>query len=89
MNKERWTLPTPSAFTSEEIATLKSWIDAGGALLLIADHFPFPGAAAEMAQAFGFTFLNSFVFRDPTIATFDVFTREDGSLGEHIIMRGR
>ena len=89
VNKERWTLPTPSAFTSGEIATLKSWVDDGGSLLLIADHFPFPGAAAEMAQAFGFTFLNSFVFRDPTIATFDVFTREDGSLRGHIITRGR
>jgi hypothetical protein len=89
VNKEHWTLPTPSAFTSGEIATLKSWVDDGGALLLIADHFPFPGAAAEMAQAFGFTFLNCFVFRDPTIGTFDVFTREDGSLRGHIITRGR
>ena len=89
VNKEHWTLPTPSAFTSGEIATLRSWVDDGGALLLIADHFPFPGAAAEMAQAFGFTFLNSFVFRDPTIGTFDVFTREDGSLRGHIITRGR
>ena len=88
-NKEHWTLPTPSAFTSGEIATLKSWVDDGGALLLIADHFPFPGAAADVAQAFGFTFQNSFVFRDPAIDKFDVFTREDGSLRGHIITRGR
>jgi hypothetical protein len=59
-NHENWRLPTPSAFTEEEISSVKSWVENGGRLLLIADHMPFPGAAAELAAAFGFGFLNGY-----------------------------
>src|ERR1051325_2969826 len=34
-----------SAFTDEEIAAVADWAKDGGALLLIADHAPFGGAA--------------------------------------------
>ena len=59
-NISNWSLPTPSAFKKEEIEALKSWVTAGGALFLIADHMPFPGAASELAHAFGFTFSNGY-----------------------------
>jgi hypothetical protein len=59
-NLTGWTLPTPSAFTAEEIAAVRLWVENGGGLLLIADHMPFPGAAGELAAAFGVTFSNGY-----------------------------
>lgn len=54
--------PTPSAFSSEEIAAARAWVDAGGALLLIADHQPLAGAARELAAAFGAEFVDGFAY---------------------------
>lgn len=62
INAQNWVLPTPSAFTPEEIETIKSWVEKGGSLFLIADHMPFAGAAYELGKAFGFEFLNGFAF---------------------------
>lgn len=62
-NRETWTLPTPSAFTDEEIRVLLQWVYSGGSLFLIADHMPFPGAAEKLAAGFGFTFYNGFAMR--------------------------
>jgi hypothetical protein len=59
-NDGRWVLPTPSAFTEDEVKAVRDWVDQGGSLLLIADHMPFPGAAAELAAAFGFLFTNGY-----------------------------
>lgn len=55
-----WSLPTPSAFAPEEIAAITKWVESGGALFLIADHMPFPGAAGDLARAFGVEFSNGF-----------------------------
>ncbi|MBL7849956.1 MAG: hypothetical protein JNN04_03560 [Cyclobacteriaceae bacterium] len=62
-NINAWTLPTPSAFTEDEIRYVTEWVKAGGSLFLIADHMPFPGAAEKLAAAFGFTFYNGFAMR--------------------------
>jgi hypothetical protein len=62
-NEEEWTLPTPSAFTDEEIEAVVSWVKSGGSLFLIADHMPFPGSSEKLAARFGFTFYNGFAFR--------------------------
>jgi hypothetical protein len=60
-----WTLPTPSAFTRDEIAAVKQWVENGGALFLIVDHMPMPGAAGDLARAFGVEFSNGFaVYQD-------------------------
>ena len=59
-NVKDWSLPTPSAFTAAEIAAVRDWVDAGGALFLIVDHLPFPGAAGDLARAFGIEFSNGF-----------------------------
>src|SRR5262249_44081584 len=55
-----WRLPAYSAFDSTEIAALAEWVRQGGALLLIADHMPFAGAAAPLASAFGIQFANGY-----------------------------
>lgn len=62
-NVRNWSLPTPSAFSEEEIVALHTWVEAGGSLFLIADHMPFPGAAAELAEAFGVVFSNGYARR--------------------------
>ena len=59
-NAEDWSLPTPSAFTPDEVAAVHAWVETGGALLLIADHMPFAGAAGELGKAFGVEFSNGY-----------------------------
>lgn len=85
----RWTLPNPSAFTDAEIAAVSGWVRDGGALLLIADHMPFAGAAEKLALEFGAVFGNGFA-ADSTLDTGAMrFRRADGSLGAHPITDGR
>lgn len=72
-NISEWRLPTPSAFTPEEINAVSTWVNGGGSLLLIADHMPFAGAASDLAAAFGIHFANGFA-RSQTGKTPDVFT---------------
>ncbi len=84
-----WGLPTPSAFTPEEIAAVRDWVNHGGALLLIADHMPFGGAAADLAAAFGAHFSNAFAFDGAVGRGLIVFRRSDGSLRDHPITDGR
>ena len=87
-NKDEWTLPTPSAFTSEEVAAVKEWVENGGSLFLIADHMPFPGAAGDLAKAFGITIVNGYAY-DPNVDGPMVFRLTDGSLKPHAIVNGR
>ncbi|MGK2935944.1 MAG: hypothetical protein ACSLFE_11985 [Gemmatimonadaceae bacterium] len=87
-NVGNWKLPTPSAYTPDEIEAVRRWVSDGGSLLLVADHMPFPGAAAELARALGFKFANNFAI---DTATWDplVFRRSDATLGSHPITNGR
>jgi hypothetical protein len=87
-NLEDWSLPTPSAFTAEEIRAVRDWVFGGGSLWLIADHMPMPGAASDLAAAFGFQFNNGFAF-DTTSRDVTIFRRNDGSLRVHPITGGR
>lgn len=98
-NVSEWSLPTPSAFSDGEIEALVGWVREGGRLLLIADHMPFPGGAADLGAALGFEFRNGFAV-DTTAADSGafapwrgnaafVFEAADGSLGEHPILSGR
>ena len=86
-NVSDWSLPTPSAFKKEEISAVKSWVANGGSLFLIADHMPFPGAASDLAKAFGFTFSNGYAkpAQRKTRGTFgDVFDQKTGLIDSKI-----
>jgi hypothetical protein len=84
-----WRLPTYSAFSKSEVAAIEQWVSAGGALLLIADHMPWPGAAEDLGRAFGVQMTNSFA-TDATCADDEyLFVRADGSLAAHPITDGR
>ena len=80
------------AFTEEECDVVRDWVRAGGALLLIADHFPVGGATANLARRFEVEMSNSYT-DDP--AHYDarfqnlLFSRENGLLLDHAITRGR
>lgn len=88
INVENWYLPTPSAFTPSEIMILKSWVERGGSLFLIADHMPMGGAAEDLAAAFGFKFTNGFAV-DTSSSGPAYFYRSDKSLIPNEITNGR
>ena len=88
-NAQDWVLPTPSAFTAEEIAAVEAWVREGGSLLLIADHMPFPGAAEAMAAAFGVAFGNGFAYDSTEQESRFRFSRGNGLLADHPVTRGR
>jgi len=88
-NDDDWNLPTPSAFDSAEVATVRDWVKDGGSLWLIADHMPFPGAAGLLAAEFGILMGNGFALDARTEDGRMRFTRSDGSLADHPITRGR
>ncbi|HEU5289079.1 MAG TPA: DUF4350 domain-containing protein [Cyclobacteriaceae bacterium] len=73
-NAQDWSLPTPSAFTDEEIQAVEAWVKAGGSLLLIADHMPFPGCNEKLAAAFGFKFYNGFALDTTKQGSPDLFS---------------
>lgn len=82
-----------SAFTDEEVGVVHDWVRGGGALLLIADHAPFGGAAETLAKAFGVTMSKGYV-RDPEQFDPDapgviIFSRENKLLLDHPITTGR
>jgi hypothetical protein len=84
-----WSLPTPSAFSEEEIDAIVAWVAGGGSLLLIADHMPFPGATEALAERFGILFVNGFTFDASGDNGKLAFTRTAGSLANHAITEGR
>ena len=84
-----WSLPTPSAFTREEIAETLRWVSRGGSLFLIADHMPFGGAASDLAAAFGILMTNGYATDRTCSADEFVFKRSDGTLADHPVTRGR
>jgi len=88
-NTQDWTLPTPSAFTEDEINNISNWVKEGGSLFLIADHMPFPGAAHGLAKEFGFDLNNGFVLDTVKGGGADLFTLKDGKLKENFITKGR
>ncbi|MEP6833999.1 MAG: hypothetical protein ABJB74_11420 [Gemmatimonas sp.] len=75
-----WVLPTPSAFTPDEIAAVRRFIEGGGGLLLVADHMPFAGAAEDLGRAVGVQFANGFAFESYAANAGSILTyrRRDG-----------
>ena len=85
----RWILPTPPAFEAEEVATIVEWVGEGGSLLLIADHMPFPGATAALADEFGIVFINGYAMKSTSEGGVLSFDRASGLLADHPVTLGR
>lgn len=105
-NVGRWAYPHESAFQREEVDAVLTWVREGGALLLIADHAPFAGAAADLGVLLGAAMFDGYVpntaFGEPdpealrqgaaVLGTEADALRErlgTGTLGDHVIIRGR
>lgn len=86
-NAQRWSLPTPSAFTDDEIIAINTWVKKGGSLFMIADHMPFPGAAEKLAASFGIKFYNGFAMHKENNGK-DIFKIGSG-LAECSLTKGR
>ena len=98
VNIDNWSLPTPSAFSETEVSAVSTWVEEGGALMLIADHMPFPGAVENIAAAFGVHFSNGLAVDHPELGVSEdeieehlgelTFRRSAGSLADHPITNG-
>lgn len=96
---QAWRLPTPSAFTPAEITLLHEWVLGGGGLLLVVDHMPMPGAAQELAEAFGVELSNGLAVDMQALTPFHprnvqraartVFRRSAGTLADDPVTNGR
>jgi hypothetical protein len=82
-----------SAFTEEECQAVQDWVKSGGALLLIADHAPFGGAAASLGSRFGIDMSKGFTYDPansaPNSPSLLIFSRENKLLATHPITEGR
>lgn len=87
--------PSDPALADSEIAALVAWVEAGGALFLIADHEPFGTATAALTRAFGVEShdgsVEDLAHQAPDLPGpfFLLFTRDNRLLGEHAIVAGR
>jgi hypothetical protein len=100
VNVDNFRLPTPSAFSKQEIETLVAWVEHGGGLVLIIEHMPWAGAMQELASAFNVQVTNGFViqgralndvvpaYKDSAAGVF-VYRRNEGSLSSHLVTDGR
>jgi hypothetical protein len=82
-------IPSSSAFEVDEIEAVKDWVSSGGSLLLVADHMPAGGAAAELGRAFGLLLTDGYATDASCGADEFLFQRVDGTLRDHPITRGR
>lgn len=80
-----------SPFTPDEAEALYQWVNEGGSVCLITDHYPDPPALSVIAERFGVTLLNGWVLntaRGEEVGPI-YFRKTDQTLKEHPITRGR
>ena len=90
-----------AAFTREEVEVLSSWVEQGGSLFLVFDHFPVAAAAEALANRFGVKLeLGLASDREHDVSPHDCnidvcnygwleYTRSNGLLRQHPITQGR
>jgi hypothetical protein len=81
----------PPTFSEEEIQILNAWVKKGGALFVITDHMPDPGAIEDLALSFGIEVSNGYVMQGPPPGQPGptLFQKTDGSLANNSITEGR
>ena len=81
----------PPTFSQEEIQVLHDWVKNGGALFIVTDHMPDPGAIKDLALAFGIDVSNGYVMQGPPPGRPGpmLFQKKDGSLADHFLTQGR
>jgi len=81
----------PPTFAEEEIQILNDWVKKGGALFVITDHMPDPGAIEDLALSFGLEVSNGYVMNGPPPGRPGptLFKKSDGYLADHLLTNGR
>ena len=89
----------PSAYANDEVSVIIDWVQAGGALLMVVEHMPFPGAFGLLLDAFAIEVSNGFAIKSsgvPLLGTDDqepaglfVYKRSAGDLSDHPVLTGR
>jgi len=81
-----------AAFTPAECAAVRTWVERGGSLLLIADHAPMGAAARSLGEAFGVDMRNGYTV--DTVQAFErsptriLFEEGHGLAADHPIVKG-
>ncbi|HEV7389886.1 MAG TPA: hypothetical protein VGN73_14870 [Gemmatimonadaceae bacterium] len=92
--KSREHRPEP-AFDRVEIDTIRSWVERGGSVLLVADHHPYGASASTLARALGVDMTGGFAEASnidpahPRDRSRLVYSRDNGLLANHAITNGR
>lgn len=81
----------PPTFSGKEIQVLNDWVKKGGALFVITDHMPDPGAIKDLALSFGIEVSNGYVMQGPPPGRPGpmLFQKKEGSLADHFLTNGR
>ncbi len=81
----------PPTFSEIEIEVLNDWVKKGGALFVITDHMPDPGAIEGLALSFGIEVSNGYVMQGPPpgLPGPTLFQKKDGTLADHLLTTGR
>lgn len=79
------------AFSSADIAAIRTFVADGGGLVLVVDHFPFADAVQSLARAFGVELSRGMTFDTEHARPEDesqlVFSRSNGLLAAHPITK--
>jgi hypothetical protein len=84
-----------SAFSAAEIDTILNWVERGGSVLLIADHYPYGAAASALGKELGvemsegFTEASNVDSARPRDRSRLAYSRDNGLLRDHPITNGR
>ena len=84
-----------SAFSPADIVAVHRFVDNGGSLLLVVDHYPMGQAARDLGLAFGVSISGGMVEDSVSYDSSStdrsqlVFSRSNGLLGNHPIINGR
>jgi hypothetical protein len=84
-----WNPPFDPSFTDEEVAAVREWVNQGGSLMMMVDHFPMPATAGKLAEAFGVRIHNGYAVDSQAPPGPLLYTRAGQSLADHPITRGR
>lgn len=95
-NKAAYIAEASKSATPEECEVVRSWVDAGGSLLLVSDHVPVGAAMANLSEQFGvemskvYTFDTAHADKGPNAQdSWIIYSRGNGLLADHAITRGR
>ena len=78
-----------SAFDEAEIEAVARWVEAGGSLLLAADHAPHGSAAEALAARFGVEMGKGYLFQIARNGPTTNLTYPRPALADHLIVAGR